>query len=212
MHLPPAEAVRASFDAHGVLLVPGFLSPSAAGSLADCATGLAARRGIHIRRAAEGHTLDYRVVTGDVIREEAAAIYALYESAPLLEWIRQAAGTDAVALSPHLRSAVNINVLDAAGQQYRWHTDAVPYTALVFLTTLPPSAGGAFLVRTRRGELMTVPPVSGQLVLIDGRQCAHAVAPMREDVLRITVPMVFPAYRNERPSGLDDYLYSGDER
>jgi hypothetical protein len=106
---------------------------------------------------------------------------------------------------------VNVNVLQTAGQQYRWHTDAVPFTVLVFLTTLPADSGGEFLIRTRMGELMTIPARAGQLVLMDGRQCAHAVAPLRDDILRITVPMVFPAYQIERPRGLDDYLYSSQQ-
>jgi hypothetical protein len=54
---------------------------------------------------------------------------------------------------------------------------------------------------------MTVAPLAGELVLMDGQQCAHAVAPLLEDALRITVPMVFPAYPVNRPPGLDDYLY-----
>jgi hypothetical protein len=72
------------------------------------------------------------------------------------------------------------------------------------------SAGGEFLIRTRQDQVMTVAPVAGELVLMDGQQCAHAVAPLRENALRITVPMVFPAYHLKRPPGLDDYLYRED--
>jgi len=211
MRLPAGDDVRTLFEQRGVLLVPDCLGPAEAEALAARAASVAARRALHIRRSMDGSTLDYRVVTGDVIRKEAASIYEMYESAHLLEWIRHVAATEAVGLSPHERSAVNINVLDTAGQQYRWHHDAVPYTVVVFLTTLSASAGGEFLVRTRRDELMTIRPVSGQLVLMDGRQCAHAVAPLRENAVRITVPMVFPACPVERPRGLDDYLYSTEE-
>jgi len=211
MRLPAGDEVRTLFEQRGVLLVPDFLGPAEADALAARAASLVARRALHIRRSVDGSTLDYRVVTGDVIREEAASIYEMYETAHLLEWIRHVADTEEVGRSPHERSAVNINVLDTAGQEYRWHHDAVPYTVLVFLTTLSASAGGEFLVRTRRDELMTVRPVAGQLVLMDGRQCAHAVAPLRENAIRITVPMVFPAYQVERPPGLDDYLYSTGE-
>jgi hypothetical protein len=208
LRLPRADDVSNVFGQRGVLLVPDFLGPAEADAFAACASTVAARRALHIRRSSDGSTLDYRVVTGDVIKEEAASLYDLYESASLLEWIRRVAGTKDVGVSPHVRSAVNINVLDTAGQQYRWHTDAVPYTVLVFLTTLPASAGGELLVRTRDNDVMTVRPVAGQLVLMDGQQCAHAVAPLRENAVRITVPMVFPAYRVERPPGLDDYLYA----
>ena len=210
MRLPAGDEVRRLFEQRGVLLVPGFLSPAEAEALATRAAGVAARRALHIRRSLNGSTLDYRVVTGDVIKKEAASIYEMYESTQLLEWIRRITATEEVSLSPHVRSAVNINVLDTAGQQYRWHTDAVPFTTLLFLTTLPMSAGGEFLIRTRQDQVMTVAPVAGELVLMDGQQCAHAVAPLRENALRITVPMVFPAYHLKRPPGLDDYLYRED--
>lgn len=211
MRLPAGDEGRTLFEQRGVLLVPDFLSAAEADGLAVRATSLAARRALHIRRSSDGTTLDYRVVTGDVIREEAGDLFEMYESARLLDWIRRVADAQDVGRSPYLRSAVNINVLDTAGQQYRWHTDAVPFTALVFLTTLPTSAGGEFLIRTRQDEVMTVPPVAGQFVLMDGRQCAHAVAPLRENIVRITIPMVFPAYQIERPPGLDDYLYSTNQ-
>ena len=58
------------------------------------------------------------------------------------------------------------------------------------------------------GRLLTIPPTAGQLVLMDGHRCAHAVAPLRADAARITVPMVFPAVQIDRPAGLDDYLYA----
>jgi hypothetical protein len=210
MRLPAADDVRKLFEHCGVLLVPDCLSPSEVHALATRAMSLT-RRALHIRRSSDAGTLDYRVVTGDVIEQEAPAICEMYESASLLAWIRQVAGTQDVGRSPHVRSAVNINVLDTAGQQYRWHTDAVPFTAVLFLTTLPASAGGDLLIRTRQDDRMVVAPVAGQLVLMDGRQCPHAVAPLRENALRITVPMVFPAYEVERPPGLDDYLYSSDQ-
>jgi len=211
MHLPAGDDECQRFQQRGVLVVPDFLSPTEADALAADASRVAARRAIQIRRAVEGSTLDYRVVTGDVIKAEAPALYEIYESTQVLEWVRRISALPDVGLSPHIRSAVNINILDRAGQQYRWHNDAVPFTILIFLTTLPPSAGGAFTIRTRDGGVMAIPPVAGQLVLMDGRQCAHAVAPLREDVLRMTVPMVFPAYQVARPPGLDDYLYAPDQ-
>ena len=58
------------------------------------------------------------------------------------------------------------------------------------------------------GTVMSIAPAAGSLVLMDGRRCAHAVAPLREDALRISVPMVFPEVEDRRPAGLDDYLYA----
>ena len=207
MRFPASDDVRRRFEQQGVLCVPDFLTSAESDALAAQAGDVAARRALHIRRSLNGSTLDYRVVTGEVIKEEAASIHDIYESPGLLEWIRRITATPEVGRSPHVRSAVNINLLDTAEQQYRWHTDAVPFTILLFLTTLPTSAGGEFLIRTREDQVMTVPPLAGELVLMDGQQCAHAVAPLRENALRITVPMVFPAYHVERPPDLDDYLY-----
>ena len=178
--------------------------------LATTALEASARHSVRIRRSSDEHLLDYSVVPGDVIQRDATPVYELYQSARLLRWIQWVTATPAAGLSPHVRSAVNINVLESPGQQYRWHHDAVPFTALLFLTSLPASAGGEFLIRTREDELMAIAPVAGQLVVIDGHRCPHAVAPLREHAVRLTVPMVFPAYDVERPLDLDDYLYSAD--
>lgn len=208
MQLPPAEDLRQAFHERGFVLVPDFLEPHGSADLAALATAVTARFGLHIHRPSGDGTLDYRVVTGDVIRTEAGPIYALYESSDLLTWIRGVTMTEKVSRSPHLRSAVNINRLDTSGQQYLWHNDAVPFTVLLFLTTLPDSAGGEFLIRTGSEQVATIRPAAGHLLLMDGQQCMHAVAPLRENVLRLTVPMVFPAVQTERPPGLDDFIYS----
>lgn len=208
LRLPREEEVHQRFRDSGILLVRDALDAAAASDLEGEALALAGRAGRHIRRASDAGVLDYRVITGDVIRTDAPRLHAIYESAELLDWIRAVTGTATVALSPHQRSAINVNVLDTAGQEYRWHTDAVPFTVLLFLTTVPASAGGELLVRTDPGAVMAIAPVAGSLVLMDGRRCAHAVAPLREDALRISVPMVFPEVEDRRPAGLDDYLYA----
>lgn len=208
LRLPAADDVRSSFRDSGVLPVRAALDATTASQLAEEAVALGRRSGRHILRTSEAGVLDYGVITGDVVRDGAPAMYALYESSDLVEWIRAVTETPAVGRSPHLRSAINVNILATAGQQYRWHTDAVPFTVLLFLTTLPPDAGGAFLIRTGGDEVLAIPPGAGDLVLLDGRRCPHAVEALRRDVLRISVPMVFPAASIERPAGLDDYLYA----
>lgn len=111
-----------------------------------------------------------------------------------------------------IRSAININCLSQAGQQYPWHTDATPYTGLLFLTSLPERVGGELLVKSLTGEVAAVVPSAGAFVLMDGSRCAHAVAPLVRDALRVSVPMVFPKLATVRPQGLDDYLYSTSHR
>ena len=197
-----------------------MIDPEASAALAALAQQLLARLGVHVVRRSGDDTLDYRVVTGDVIQAEAPPLWNLFASADLLAWIRDVTGVGEVTRSPHLRSAVNINCLDTAGQGYPWHTDAVPFTGLLFLTTLPASAGGEFLIRRNPGGsasrnppydspgVVAIRPVNGEFLLMDGARCAHAVAPLRENTLRLSVPMVFPAAPSARPDGLDDFLYS----
>jgi hypothetical protein len=206
--LPPPHDLRQPFRETGVLLVPDALDGATASELADDAIGLSRRSGRQIRRASDAGVLDYGVITGEVIKSDAPRILALYESVDLLEWIRAVTGVPGVARSPYLRSAVNINLLGINGQQYRWHTDAVPFTVLLFLTTLPAEAGGELLVRADGDTVMRIPPIAGQLVLMDGQRRAHSVAPLLKDAARISVPMVFPAVQVDRPAGLDDYLYA----
>ena len=206
--LPVQGDVRESLRREGVAVVLNSLDSQATSTLAQVARAAATRDALQIRRSSDEGSLDYRVVTGDAIRSDARPIFSLYESAELLTWIRRVTGKGEVQRSPHLRSAVNINLLDTPGQEYRWHYDAVPFTAVLFLTTIPASAGGELLVRTITGRLLRIAPTAGQLVLMDGHRCAHAVAPLRAHAERITVPMVFPAVQVDRPPGLDDYLYA----
>ena len=242
MFLPAASQLRGAFHENGFALVRGMIDSEASAALAALAQQLLARRGVHIVRRSGDDTLDYRVVTGDVIQREAPPLWNLFASADLLAWIRDVTDAGEVTRSPHLRSAVNVNCLDTAGQGYPWHTDAVPFTGLLFLTTLPESAGGEFLVRRNPGGsasrnppytdpggsatrnppytdaasrnpphdagVVAIRPVNGEFLLMDGARCAHAVAPLRENTLRLSVPMVFPAAPSARPDGLDDFLYS----
>jgi hypothetical protein len=173
------------------------------------ATSLATRYGAHVIRRNDEDTLDYHVVTGDLIKSEAPLLFALYTAPQLLSWIRGVTQMKDLAISPHLRSSININCLTEAGQHYPWHTDAVPYTALLFLSTLSAAAGGEFLIRaTNERGLMRIPPRRGDFVFMDGKRCAHAVAPLACNSIRLTVPMVYPIENAERPRGLDDYLYN----
>lgn len=114
-----------------------------------------------------------------------------------------------VARSPHLRSAVNINCLTAPGEEYPLHRDAVPYTALLFLSNVAADAGGAFVIHSIAGTRRIVRPRLGNLLLMDGSRCSHGVAPLRRDAWRVTMPMVFPERTADRPEGLDEYLYGG---
>ena len=175
-----------------------------------------------IDKRSGGHVLAYRVLTGDVIRDEFAELYNFYEAPSTLRWVAAVTGEHEIYLSPNLRSAVNVNILQS-GDSYHWHFDANPYTALLYLTTTRPSAGGELELYPNLGpqntspedlaarEKVTLPTRAGTLVLMDGSITYHHVAPVVEACDRLSVPMVYPPFREElRPPELDDYLYGSD--
>jgi hypothetical protein len=209
LHLPPPRDVDAEFHRRGFILVPDFLSAAATSALSRLAADLRVRVGVRVERAANSDPLRYDVVTGDRIRFAAPALFDLYSSARVLDWVRRVTHCASVNVSAHLRSAVNVNCLSRVGQCYPPHTDAVPYTAVLFLSSLPATAGGELAIHALDGEVVSITPRGGLLLLMDGARCRHAVAPLREETMRLSVPMVYPAHRVERPAGLDEFLYGG---
>lgn len=207
LRLPPAAEAGAALRDDGFVVVRGCVESRLRSALAALAAATLARYGTRVVRPAGSEVLDYRVVTGDLIQLHAAPLFDLYMSSVLLRWLRGACAVPDLGISPHVLSSININCLDEVGQGYPWHTDAVPFTALLFLTTLPGASGGAFRIRSSRSEEAEIPPVSGDLLVMDGHRCPHAVAALRAPIQRLTIPMVYPATRVERPAGLDAYLY-----
>jgi hypothetical protein len=208
LQLPPVRVARAALREQGFVIARDWLPGVMVATLADAAAAVAVRQAVYVTRSAEKNTLDPRVVTGELIKSQAPALFALYASWPFLSWIREVTGVADLTTSPFLRSSININCLTQPGQHYAWHTDAVPFTALLFLTTLRASAGGAFLIRSARsGSVIAIQPTRGELILMDGTRCEHAVAPLTRRVCRLTVPMVYPAESVARPRVLDQYRY-----
>lgn len=205
--LPSPRHCRDTFSRDGFFLVPACAPPGVLADLAAAAEHVARDAAIPIDRRPEGTGLVYRVVSGDRIRSAAPPLFELYRSPQLLQWIAAVTGCDRVSVSPHIRSAVNVNCLTRAGEQYPEHRDAMPYTALLFLSDLDDAAGGEFLIQSVGGRRAAIRPTRGHLVVMDGARCPHAVAPLRRDALRLTMPMVFPAISAARPDGLDEYLY-----
>jgi hypothetical protein len=205
--LPHEEQCSTRFRRDGYVLVPDGLHGTAAAVAATTAARIVDSSAQAIDRRGTDDCLVYRVVTGERIKSDAPMLFDLYVSATLLEWVRGVTGCPTVSRSSHLRSAVNINCLTTAGEEYPLHRDAVPYTVLLFLSDVALDAGGQFLIHSLEGEVTAIQPRLGQLVLLDGARCQHAVAPLDRDAWRLTMPMVFPARLVDRPAGLDDYLY-----
>jgi hypothetical protein len=172
-----------------------------------------------IERQEEGNRLQYRVVTGETIRDRWPELFALYNDPAMRRWIENVTSESPIFTSSQLQSAVNLNILDSTESVYRWHFDAVAYTALLYLTDVTPEDGGALelipncpphivpqSVDSRRIQLW---PAAGTLLLMDGTCCYHHTAAMLRPSLRLSIPMVYPNTNTcqERPAGLDRYLY-----
>jgi hypothetical protein len=207
VRLPNAQPLRTELLHRGFVLLTEALDDSERTALFDVALALVHRHAVAVDRQGDDQRLCYDVVTGDRIKAEGLPLYGFYTEPEMLSWIRELTASPSLAPSPHLRSAININCLHSAGQQYPWHRDAVPFTGVLFLSSVPALAGGAFVMRAADGELVSVQPTAGTLVFMDGARCPHAVSPLVADRLRLTVPMVYPDRSVERPAGLDQYLY-----
>jgi hypothetical protein len=213
IRLPDPRSLESEFGRHGFVLVPRVFDERHLADLFDLAMILLGRHRIEVDRdigeQRRGQRLRYGVVTGDRIKAEGELLFSIYDRPEMRWWLQVLTNSPAIEVSRHLRSAININCLYQIGQQYPWHHDAVPYTCLLFLSSVPPAAGGEFLIRALDDELVVIRPTAGDFIVMDGTRCPHAVAPLTQDVLRLSVPMVYPSENVARPAGLDDYLYDG---
>lgn len=215
--LPNPGPLRPNFQRDRFVVVPHALPASLVSHWRQHAQSL---KGIArtITRQEAGFELIYRVVTGDDIRTHWPELFAFYNDGHVLDWFKQVTGDNTVHTSPHIQSAVNLNILDSANFLYRWHFDAVCYTALLYLTDVLPEDGGALKLIPNcqqhvppdlaAAAITQIWPRAGTMVVMDGTRCYHSVAPMLRDVLRLSVPLVFPnSETTTRPPGLDSYLY-----
>lgn len=216
--------MREAFQRDGYLALPNALPEPVITRWRERAHELF-ERAKDIERTGDGHVLSYRVLTGDVVKEDFRELYDFYVDQRTLAWVASVTGEAEIHSSPNLMSAVNVNILQA-GHRYRWHFDANPYTALLYLSTSPVEAGGELQLypNLRRGrteaevtdpdhldkqQRVSIRSRAGMLVLIDGSVTYHRVAPVLAPCDRLSVPMVFPPFREElRPAHLDAYLYS----
>ena len=146
--------------------------------------------------------LDYIVVPGDVIRDQARWLWNIYHDPGLAHAVGEALGAR-VEPSPDASSCININYLAGAGGRYERHVDGQPYTLNLFVTEHDGRTGGLLDLD---GTLIYPRPGFG--IPFDGAAIPHAVTPLLGGE-RLTIPMVFLAEdAAARPAGLSDYLYT----
>jgi len=210
IRLPDPRPLASEFAQRGFVHVSRVFDDQSLANLFDLAVTLLRRHAVEVHRDAggvPGQALRYSVVTGDRIKAEGELLFNMYRCREMLTWLQAVTNAPELGLSPHLTSAININCLRHIGQQYPWHQDAVPYTSLLFLSSVAPAAGGELLIRDGEGQLASIRPIAGGFVVMDGTRCPHAVAALSEETLRLSVPMVYPREHVDRPEGLDTYLY-----
>jgi 2OG-Fe(II) oxygenase superfamily len=226
--------LASEFARSRTVIVEGALAETVVSRWREIAGKIVRDFGQNIERREADHQLSYRVVSGEIIREHASEMFAFYSAPATRDWVRRVTGEPSIVNSNHLRSAININCLQHAGQQYRWHFDAHPYTLLLYLTPGRADDGGALEVypnlkqgrrdgddwerqvtsedhlRAVAHTKFSVSPGAGAVVLMDGTLCYHRVTPLLRSLIvpRLSIPMVFPTRQlSGRPDGLDDYLY-----
>jgi hypothetical protein len=212
--LPAPEALARQFAKSAHVICYEVLSPESTRAMRERALALVEQRATKIDQRSAEHVLRYRVVPGDVVRDEWPELFALYESAALRDWVAGVTRAPQIFNSRNIRSAVNINALGEPGEVYRWHTDAAGFTLLLYLTDSAEGDGGELELRPpessklESGEVLSFRPTAGAVVLMDGTRCEHRAAPILRPHQRISIPMVFTTTPDDsRPAGLDDYLY-----
>jgi hypothetical protein len=151
--------------------------------------------GVHVRKSGRGPGslepeetagLDYTVLDGAGVREHLPWLYDLYVNLTdeVGHLLRQP-----VRVSDNLATSINVNLLRGKGARYEAHLDSTPYTLLLFVTSHP--VGGGRLLMGADDRKIGIIPRAGQGIIFDGSAVPHTVEPLREDGIRITVPMVY---------------------
>ena len=175
--------------------------------------GLCLDRSVRIQRSVEddpdhfpGTTpLDYRVVTGEIIRAELPWLHAFYTSDALRQRVEALVG-EPVEANADLVAGLNLNLLAGEGGHYQWHRDIDPYTMVLFASTHGEHDGGELEMQLPGGGAAVFSPKAGAGVVFDGLALPHRVKPLRSDVLRLTLVLEF--YKPGREAkDLNKYLY-----
>jgi hypothetical protein len=148
------------------------------------------------------------VVTGEVIRQQLPWLRQLYVGhlcSFAANWFGQR-----LFIAKDERSSININCLRGVGARYEAHVDSNTVTGVLFVTTHLNDAGGSLVFRGANDVVASLSPSRGVFAAFDAREITHYVEPLLVNVDRISIPMNYydDPVNQERPPGLDEYLYS----
>lgn len=151
--------------------------------------------------------LDYRVMTGVDVREHLSWLYDLYVG-PIRTLVEATLG-QMVIMPDDMDGDINVNLLQGRGARYEWHTDRQRWTLNLFAVTLRPEDGGALIVKTGPEiDKKYIYPRFGYAILFDGHKVPHAVEELKDDLVRVTVPMTYFTEPAAYVPGLNNYLFS----
>lgn len=224
--LPDPSIYTSEFQSKQFIVVRDFLPRELISEWCAQAKTCVQHYGKDINQTLTERTLRYRVVTGEMIRDHFEELFSFYCSPSIIKWMTAVIGVSKLYVSNHIRSAININSMAQPTERYPWHFDAVPYTAMLYLTTSDFDHGGALEVypnlkishdvtptpaELKKAEKLHILPEAGMLILMNGTCCYHSVTPLLKSEQRISVPMVFPVeLMHERPVEVDEFIYGAD--
>ncbi len=170
-------------------------------------------RGEHVVRVGpaagseESAGLDYRVLTTDKVAERLPWLMTWYRG-PGLKYARR---FDRSVECVGGLAAVNVNLVIGCGGDYEWHRDSQSHTMILFASTLQDGDGGELELRLPQGTRGLVPS-AGLAAIFDSACITHRVAPLRRDVVRVSIPLqyIVPG-QPERDSLLNRDLFNRDE-
>lgn len=144
----------------------------------------------------------YGVLDDPATRETLAGLHDFYATLP--DFLEGIVGREMI-LSPYDRSAVSVTVWSEPGDEMGWHFDTNAVTALLYLTDTP---DGPTEMRDLQGHHASVACKAGRLLVMQGRNCYHRVAPRRSTALRVSAQLnLYHPGDTLRPDGVDDDIY-----
>lgn len=126
----------------------------------------------------------------------------LYESyTGLFRDLAQQSSSEPLVCAEGVEHSIVLNVQYGSAMRYEAHVDSNPLEGLLYATDLPHGAGGELVVANRPeansvaeidSDCTVIYPVTGHLLLFDGRRWPHYVRPLTERCpLRVVAAMNF---------------------